>query len=103
MAKKVEQKVEVVEAVETVESTETTEVDNIEETSDVNETVETVEVADNKGKNFAAAEKRAGMYGVTTVWCTADGVYWATTEEKRRILPANRGGIEEYSFFQVEN
>ena len=49
-------------------------------------------------KNARKALEVARNYAVKTVWCTADGIYWATSLEKRKKLPANRGEIEEYTF-----
>ena len=67
------------------------------------ETVEMVEVGETVAteEGSAHAEKAAQVaknYNVNMVWCTKDGVFWATSEEKKDKLPKNRGGIEEYSF-----
>jgi len=51
-----------------------------------------------KKKNAEKAAMVARNYGVKTVWCTADGIYWATTSEQKAQLPDNRGDIEEYTF-----
>ena len=83
MAKKV------MEQENTVENLETGSTETIESTE-----IEEIEV----GKFRLKAEQIAKRYGVSHVWGTADGAYWATTEEKKKKLPLNRGGIEEYSF-----
>jgi len=68
-------------------NTEVTQVDNSPE--------ETVPV---EKKHAGKALEVAKNYGVKTVWSTGDGTYWATTEEKRKRLPTNRGEIVAYSF-----
>ena len=49
-------------------------------------------------KNAGKALEIAKNYSVKRVWGTADGVYWATTLEKKQKLPKNRGDIIEYNF-----
>ena len=49
-------------------------------------------------KNGCKAAQVAKNYDAKKVWCTADGVYWATSLEKKSKLPKNRGEIEEYTF-----
>ena len=96
MAKKVVEQENTVENLETAETIESTEIEEIETTESTE--VEEIEV----GKFREKAEQIAKRYGVSHVWGTADGAYWATTEEKKKKLPSNRSGIEEYSF-PVEN
>lgn len=52
----------------------------------------------NDDKNARKAAQVAENYGVSKVWSTGDGAYWATTEVKKEQLPVNRGKIVEYDF-----
>ena len=93
----------VVETGKAVETVETGKVDKVVETEAVEEIVDKdafteLEKSAEFGKKSEKALLIAKSYGVSKVWCTADGIFWATTEEKKIRLPKNRGGIEEYSF-----
>ena len=60
-------------------------------------------IEENKAVHAEKAAQVAKNYDVTVVWCTADGTFWATSEERKNRLPKNRGAIYEYSFVGDEN